>query len=101
MVSIRQVLDPITTITSSGSLTRFSPEPKSSLPFSFSSILSGVGSLLSKAGGAFPGLGSNYSDLIQLQMHVQEQMMLMSTYSNIEKSKHETQMAAVRNIRVG
>ena len=101
MVSIKRVLDPLAALTSSGSLTRISPEPKSGLPLSFSGILSGVSSLLSSASGAFPGLNSDYAALIQIQLETQKQMMLMSTYSNIEKSKHETQMAAVRNIRVG
>lgn len=100
MVSIRHVFNPVSSLSSAGGLERIGPEPESSLPLSFGGILSGVASLLS-GGGAMSGLNPEYSALIQLQLETQRQMMLMSAYSNIEKSKHETQMAAVRNIRVG
>ena len=101
MVSIRRVFEPPAVFNFSHSLTRISPEPRSSLSSGFWNVLSGVSSLLNGAGSTFTGLNSEYAGLIQLQLETQKQMMLMSAYSNIEKSKHETQMAAVRNIRVG
>lgn len=83
-------------------LNRFIPEPKTSPGISFRSVLNTVGSLAGVAsGGAVSGLDPNYAALIEKQIEVQQQMMLMSMHSNIEKSKHETQMAAVRNLRAG
>lgn len=84
---------------SSGGLARFIPEPRSNL--SFQSVLQGVGSLLSGGVSSIAGLDSNYQELLLLQMQTQQEMQTVSMISNIEKSKHETQMAAVRNIRVG
>lgn len=95
-----------------GKLARFAAEPKSGLGITFSKVLGGVGSLVNKAvnaassvitggSGVGTGLDPQYQTLIETQIQVQEQMMLMSFYSNIEKSKHETKMAAVRNVRVG
>ena len=84
---------------------RFIPEPKTSL--SFRKVLGTIGSFAGILGGGlggqgnFPGLDPGYAELISMQIEVQQQMQLTSLYSNIEKSKHETQMAAVRNIRVG
>jgi hypothetical protein len=40
-------------------------------------------------------------DLLNKQLEVQKEMMMTSMISNVNKSKHETEMAPVRNIRVG
>lgn len=47
------------------------------------------------------GIDPTYGSLLNQQVEMQKQMQLVSLYSNILKSEHETQMAAVRNIRVG
>lgn len=47
----------------------------------------------------FGGLGE-FKDLIQMQLDAQKEMQQTSMLSNIEKSKHETSMAPIRNIRV-
>ncbi len=84
----------------SSPLLRFAPQPSTTLDFQ--SLLSAVGSVAASViGSSASGLGSDYQLLLQEQLEVQRQMFLMSFYSNIEKSKHETQMAAVRNIRTG
>jgi hypothetical protein len=83
-------------------LDRFGPEPASSTGEVFRSV---VGTLSLVAGrflgsnGA--GISENPWDLIQQQLEIQKEMMVVSMYSNIKKSEHETQMAPVRNIRVG
>jgi len=83
-------------------LLRFIPQPKTSSAFNFQSLLSGVANIASSSLGISSGsLSLEYQDLLQQQLETQRQMFLMSLYSNLEKSKHETQMAAVRNIRVG
>ena len=82
-------------------LSRLLPEPKSRLAKTFSSVLSGIGGALGAGTSAIAGgaIQSDYAELISKQLEVQQQMMLVSFVSNIEKSKHETEMAAVRNIR--
>ena len=45
-------------------------------------------------------ISPEYRDLIAMQMQVQQEMLNVTMVSNIEKSKHESRMAAVRNIRV-
>ena len=82
------------------SLGRFIPEPKSSSSISFSSVLNGIGSALGGVAG-MAGIDPGYAQLLQEQIQTQEQMQLVSMASNIEKSKHETNMAVVRNARVG
>ena len=44
--------------------------------------------------------GSN-AELIAAQVEIQKEMQITSMISNIEKSKHETKMTPIRNIRVG
>lgn len=78
-------------------LSRIMPEPKSN--YSFSNILTNIKDSILGTGSSVVGIDSQYADLISKQMEMQEQMMLVSMVSNIEKTTHETKMAAVRNIR--
>ena len=87
-------------------LKRFKPEPQSRLLSGFNSIVQGISkaakSAMSYVSNVDPiASEANYSDLLNKQIEMQEQMQVVSMASNIEKSKHETQMAAIRNIRVG
>ena len=84
----------------SNGLGRYIPEPRNTASSTFGKVLSAVGGALEK-GGSVAGIGGDYLGLLQAQIRVQQEMMLVSMYSNIEKSKHETSMAAVRNLRVG
>ncbi len=85
-------------IMTSGELSRYLPEPSGSGGL-FSKLLAGAASLGSVfAGGSLDG---TYAALLNQQIQAQMQMQLLSFESNIEKSKHETQMAAIRNMRVG
>jgi len=81
------------------SLGRFIPEPRTSPAVSFSSVLSRAGSLLGAGLGAATGIESQFQGLIDQQIALQIQMQLVSLHSNIEKSRHETAMAAIRNVR--
>ena len=83
---------------SQAQLRSFLPEPKSRL---FSTVLSAVGAIASGAESGLSGIDPTYLGLLQQQLEMQQQMQLVSLYSNVEKSKHETQMSAIRNIRVG
>lgn len=83
-------------------LDMFIPEPQTTPGVSFGGVLGAIGSTVSQVTGMdIPGLPSEYVDLINKQIEVQQEMQVTSLYSNIEKSKHETQMAAIRNIRTG
>lgn len=89
---------------------RIPPEPRSRSKFNFSSLLSSAVSVAARSftGGAFGGsvgggggIDPQYMDLINKQIEMQEQMQLVSMTSNIEKSQHESKMAAIRNVRAG
>lgn len=80
---------------------RFLPEPKSRVGAVMGNVLSTVGSLMAGGATQFSGIDPTYMELLNQQIEVQQQMQLISMHSNIEKSKHETQMAAIRNLRVG
>lgn len=93
-----------------GQAARFIAEPATKSGLSFSSILSGAGGVVARVAGAFlggstggavPGLEPQYQQLLQEQIYQQTQLQLMSFQSNVEKSKHEIAMTALRNIRVG
>ena len=78
----------------------FIPKPRSTLS-NIGRVLKGVGETISKGASTIIGLDPSYQALLEKQIEVQQQMQQVSMYSNIEKSKHETQMAAIRNVRVG
>lgn len=80
------------------SLKRIMPEPTSS--YTFKNVFSAIKSVISDTSTPLLGINSEYAELINKQMEMQEQMLLVSMVSNIEKTTHETKMAAVRNIRV-
>jgi hypothetical protein len=80
-------------------LTRIAPEPQSNLGTVFGGFSSIASSLMGSTAEAL--VGADYSALIGAQLQAQKEMQVVSMVSNVEKSKHETQMAAIRNIRVG
>lgn len=86
---------------SGSGLERIAPEPQSRLLQGFKTVLSGAAQAFQTVETGLSGVDPLYIDLINRQIEVQQQLQLVSFESNIEKSKHETQMAAVRNIRVG
>lgn len=85
----------------SGGLARIIPEPVSRLSGVFRSILGAAAQSMGYGGGFSDQMDPGYRELLQMQIEAQKQLMVVSMASNIEKSKHETEMAAVRNIRVG
>ncbi len=59
-------------------------------------------SVLSNSVGGVPFAASgNFAELINLQIQAQQEMQTTSMISNVEHSKHESKMAAIRNMRVG
>lgn len=78
----------------------FSPEPRSNLRSSMTQIMGGVVNAISGGASSFAGIDGGFTQLLQQQMEAQAQMQMVSMSSNIEKSKHETSMAPIRNTRV-
>jgi hypothetical protein len=80
------------------SLTRMLPEPRSSLASFGQSVLStGMGAI----GSVMTGGSMDLTSLLNTQIQIQQQMQVISMASNIAKSQHETEMAPIRNMRVG
>lgn len=92
MSSVGAVVD---TIKSLGQATaRMLPEP----------IASGVNfgsSLLQGGGSQTVDISPNYQALIEKQIQIQLEQQQVSFTSNIERSQHESRMAAVRNLKLG
>lgn len=81
-------------------LLRFIPEPQSKLASTFGQVLNAVGQVADTAGGMM-GMDPSYQSLLEKQIQMQEQLQMVTMESNIEKTKHESKMAAVRNFRAG
>jgi hypothetical protein len=96
--------DFITAAAGSG-LTKFMPEPASKLSAVFQSIYNAgldiAKNVVAGTGTSLVGIEPQYAELIQQQLYAQDQMQRVSLISNIEKSKHESEMSVVRNVRVG
>ena len=93
LASVRHFLD-------TSHLQRFIPEPKGGLGLSFRKILEGVKAAAGKGEGSLGEMPSELSELLAMQMEMQEQMMRISMISNVSRTEHETKMAAVRNMRL-
>jgi hypothetical protein len=90
-------------------LMRQPPEPRNSAgrwgQVLASTLSSAAGTVLGATGvgGIGGGLGdvSQFQDLLGEQMRIQLIMQTVTMESNISKSKHEIEMAPIRNMRVG
>jgi len=78
---------------------RYIPTPASQ----FGDILQSITNVGQAALGGDPLSGgtAELGELLQTQMETQLKMQTVSMASNIEKSSHESKMAAIRNVRVG
>lgn len=80
---------------------RYLPEPASRGVGMFLDVMDTVKSLGKSAiGGVNSSATGDFASLINLQIQAQKEMQTTSMVSNIEKSKHESKMAAIRNVRV-
>lgn len=79
---------------------RYLPEPASTGVGLFRDVMKAVEGSGDDVGGV-PGTATgDFADLIELQLEAQAEMQTTTMVSNIEKSKHESKMSAIRNIRV-
>lgn len=84
-----------------GPLPRFQPEPATSVGFeAVANALLNAGK--SALGNSIDPLGfrGSLNGLIDQQIEVQKLMLETSLRSNLEKARHDMEMAPVRNIRV-
>jgi hypothetical protein len=84
-------------------LLRAAPEPRNSL----GSWVQTAGSAVASTASALTGIGSSVMDgasitnLLNQQIQIQQVMQTVSMASNVARSQHETEMAPIRNMRVG
>ncbi|MEZ4753612.1 MAG: hypothetical protein R3A13_04785 [Bdellovibrionota bacterium] len=76
------------------------PEPQSTISSTFGNVLRSAASIASSATGVGDLSGDIYA-LLDQQVAIQQEMQTVSMISNIERSKHEMKMAAIRNMRTG
>ena len=72
-----------------GQAARYAPEPVASFASQLASSKNNI------------DIAPEYRDLLEKQLQSQTELQQVTLYSNIERSQHESRMAAVRNIRVG
>jgi hypothetical protein len=84
---------------------RFSPVPRNGLDFAATAgkMVSATANVATATLGGVLGMGgmTDIPGLLNKQMEIQMIMQLVSMESNISRSKHETEMAPIRNMRVG
>lgn len=76
------------------------PEPSSTGIGAFADILNTAKGIASEVGGVPLEVTGGLSELLQTQMQFQMEMAAINLVSNIERSKHESKMSVIRNIRV-
>ena len=82
---------------------KYLPTPSGpSLGTTFGKTLQGVANVGSSiVGGVSGDVYGDLRELLALQAETQGKMQSISMLSNIERSKHESRMAAIRNVRTG
>lgn len=95
------VLDQTTPISPAGdTAAAYLPEPSSTGVGVFSDILDTARGVAKEIGGVPLEVTGGLSDLLETQIQFQMEMAAINLVSNIERSKHESKMAVIRNIRV-
>jgi hypothetical protein len=91
MNSIGQITESITTGLKSA--TRYMPEPVAK-GLDLIQSLGRTGAIDTSA------IPSDTKDLIDRQIQLQQEMLQVTLFTNLERTRHETQMAPARNIRL-
>lgn len=79
---------------------QYLPEPN--ISGSLSNIVQSFTRVAAETIGNVPGMVSgDFGALISKQIEAQKELQATTMVSNIERSRHETKMSAIRNIRVG
>ncbi len=102
MDNVNQVSAPKFVANISSRVAQYLPQPASTGVGMFQDVMDMVKAVGSGITGGVEQMGvGNIQDLLNQQMETQLEMQTISLTSNIERSKHEAKMAAIRNIRVG
>lgn len=96
-------------VTSAEAADRYLPQPAVAATGAFQDfieiargVVAGVFEKIPAVIGEVPtGATGSFAELINAQLQAQIEMQTTTLVSNIERSKHESKMAAIRNIRVG
>ncbi|MFN8389853.1 MAG: hypothetical protein U0136_06155 [Bdellovibrionota bacterium] len=76
------------------------PEPSSTGLGVFRDVMDIARAAAGEVGGVSLDATGSFAELIQAQIQAQMEMQTTSLISNLERSKHESKMAAIRNIRL-
>lgn len=79
-------------------LSRLTPTPSSTAGRMFNGVLNTVKNVASEVTGV--AVGNDLQSLLEEQMRVNAMSQSITLQSNIEKSNHDSRMAAIRNVRV-
>lgn len=79
----------------------YPPEPSSSGMGLLNDIVGIARTVAGGIGGVPLEASGSFAELIQAQIQSQMEMQTTSMVSNIERSKHESKMTPIRNIRLG
>ena len=89
------------TATVGNSALRYLPEPATKGVGVFRDVLNLAKSVGEEVvGGVDTVATGSFGELIQVQIDAQKELQSTTMVSNVEKSKHESKMSAIRNIRV-
>lgn len=81
---------------------QYLPEPSTTGYGAFGDVLQAASGIAGTAISAMSGVDiSGFQQLLAAQMQAQMEMQQVSMISNVEKSRHESKMTPIRNIRVG
>ena len=80
----------------------FLPEPRISNSPLVNNVIDAAASIGESAVGAASGdlMLGKFEELLQVQIKAQEEMQSTNMVSNLERSRHESKMAPIRNIRL-
>lgn len=82
-------------------LQRMLPVPRNRVTGTFQNFLNGAKNMFSTAVNLVDGPQTDLLGLINQQVEAQKEMQLVTMISNLERSKHESKMSAIRNMRTG
>ncbi len=81
-------------------LVTYNPEPSSTGIGLFNDVMTTVQNVAGDIGGVPLSAAGSFAALLQAQIQAQIEMQTTSMISNLERSKHESKMAAIRNMRM-
>lgn len=100
MNGVDQLTPQVTPAGADTSLNIYNPEPSSSGYGAVNDFVSTITSAAGELGGVPLSATGSFAALLQAQIQAQMEMQTTSMISNLERSKHESKMSAIRNMRM-